>query len=112
MLKYTVHSNLNKKKMKELLKMSGEDACKSIVDNIYDESQKNCAVRTGKLKASGYKKQTKYGWDVGYTAPYAVYVDKMPQKSFDRTGNGGKTHFFTAPLMKYRWGKGVDGNDL
>lgn len=112
MLKYRVFSNLDMKTMKEIAKKQGKSACETIADKIYEESQRDCPVKSGELKASGYIEETKYGWDVGYTVPYAEFVDKMPQKSFNKTGSGGKTHFFTAPLMKYRWGKGVDGNEL
>lgn len=112
MLKYTVISNLDMQTMKKLAEKYGKSACETMADKIYEESQSNCPVDTGNLKASGYKVETKHGWDIGYTAPYAEFVDKMPQKSFTKTGHGGKTHFFSGPLMKYRWGKGVDGSDL
>lgn len=112
MLKLQVVSTLDKKTMKELAKKYGKGACEEMVDRIYEESQRDCPVKTGKLKESGYKRETKRGWDVGYDADYAMFVDRMPQRYFDRTGSGGKAHFFTGPLMKYKYGKGADGSDL
>jgi hypothetical protein len=112
MLKYTAVANLDMKTMKKLAEKYGKSAVETMADKIYEESQANCPVDSGNLKASGYKVETKHGWDVGYTSPYAAFVDAMPQKWLSRTGHGGKTHFLTGAIMKYRWNRGVDGNEL
>ena len=48
---------------------------KMAAEKIYTNSQANCPVDTGKLKASGYTHINRFNAQVGYTAEYAALID-------------------------------------
>ena len=78
----------------------GKNAMKEIAEKIYSETQARCPVRSGKLKSSGYISETSDGYDVGYTAPYADYVDKMPAQWI----KSGSPRFFSEVVENYSRG--------
>ena len=86
-----VKANLNKAIFEKVAKEQGKVGAVEIAEKIYDLSQDSCPVDTGNLKESGYVRKTEDGAEVGYSAPYAVYVNHMPQSSL----HNGKAHFFT-----------------
>ena len=104
MIKFTVENNLDKKFMLEKAKELGKSATQEVAERIFADSQRDCPVNTGKLKASGYIKETEDGYEVGYSEDYAQYVDKMPQAYLSRTGHGGKTHFISNAVKRYAGG--------
>jgi hypothetical protein len=104
MMKFTVQNNLSKAKMQELAKKYGKSAVQETAEHLFQDSQNACPVKSGKLKESGYIKEIGNGYEIGYSADYAQYVDKMPQAWLSRTGHGGKTHFLTGAAQRYAGG--------
>jgi len=62
---------------------------KAVGQVVFTFSQMWCPVQTGTLKKSGYAREEGQDFVVGYTAPYAKYVEwgtsKMRPRSFLRT---------------------------
>ena len=103
-VKCTVQNNMNKKAMLECGKRIGKSAVQRMAEEIYKESQENCPIDSGRLKASGYIRLTEEGYIVGYDCDYAEYVDRMPQSFFNNTGHGGKAQFFTNAIEHQKGG--------
>ncbi len=96
MVNFKVDMNIEQESFIHIAKDYGKSAAKETAEKIYSESQQNCPVKSGALKQSGYIKDIGAdGYEVGYSAEYAEYVDKMPQSWLTHTGHGGKTHFFS-----------------
>lgn len=100
---------MDKAKMQELGKKLGKSAAEGFAEAILEESKNRCPVDTGNLKNSGYVKESEKGFEVGFSAPYAQYVDKMPQMYFNRAGHGGKAHFFTGVVQEAMQGTVLKG---
>lgn len=56
---------------------------KSIAEDILAEAKARCPVETGRLRDSGYIEQTAEGYQVAFSAPYALVVHERPNP---RTG--------------------------
>lgn len=50
---------------------------RSVAYDVFNLSQQLVPVKTGYLKSTGYIKSTSDGWEIGYTAPYAVFVHEI-----------------------------------
>lgn len=50
-------------------------AKRNYINKVYIDSQNDCPIRTGRLKGSGYIKESDNLMQLGYTAPYAAIVD-------------------------------------
>lgn len=95
MVKMDVKANLDKAAFLRVAEKQGKVGTQETAEAIYRRSQEACPVRTGDLKRSGYVKQTEQGAEVGYTAPYAQYVNHMPQSELE----SGQAHFFTNAVV-------------
>ena len=100
MLKVTVDDNFNTEYLLSLGKEKGKAAVKEIAEKIYAETQSRCPVRSGTLKNSGYITELDEGYEVGYTASYADYVDKIPAQWI----KSGSPRFFSEVVENYSRG--------
>ena len=73
----------------------GKETTENIAQKVFSESQNRCPVSSGKLKNSVYQHETKTGYEVGYTADYALYIDQVPQAL-----SNGTAHFLSGSLEK------------
>ena len=97
MLKCGVDVQLN---LEPIAEKYGKSGSKDMAEAIFSQSQEACPVRTGDLKRSGYVKETAEGIQVGYAAPYAQYVDHLPQSELE----SGQPHFFTNTVISLMGG--------
>ncbi len=104
MMKFTVRFNMDRAKMHELEKRLGMSGVEKQANVLLEEAKSRCPVDTGFLRDSGYVRETDKGYEVGFSAPYAVYVDKMPSSSLHRTCHGGVPHFFSGVVSEYMQG--------
>ena len=84
---------LSSSDFKKIAEEFGKEATQKIAQVAYDQSQTRCPVKTGNLKASGYIKPISKGYEVGYSAPYALYVDIRPRVQ------SGVPHFLSGTLQ-------------
>jgi hypothetical protein len=84
-----------KAQLQEIAEQVGKSTTDKIANLVYQESQNRCPVNTGKLKASGYKQEVKKGYEVGYTADYALQIDQLPQSL-----SNGTAHFLSGVLAQ------------
>ena len=100
MLKITVDDNFDTQYILFLGKEHGKKAVKETAEKIYAETQSRCPVRSGTLKNSGYITELDEGYEVGYTASYADYVDKIPAQWV----KNGSPRFFSEVVENYSRG--------
>lgn len=79
-----------------------EEHAKRIADEIYEESQKEVPVDTGKLKLSGKVVKTDGGYHIVYKAingdvDYAIRQHEDVELNHP---NGGKSHFLRDPAIR------------
>lgn len=100
MLKVTVDDNFDTEYLLNLGKEKGKAAVKETAEKIFAETQARCPVRSGTLKNSGYIAELEEGFEVGYTASYADYVDKIPAQWI----KNGSPRFFSEVVENYSRG--------
>ena len=81
--------------LKGIAEEYGKATTENIAQKVFSESQNRCPVSSGKLKNSVYQHETKTGYEVGYTADYALYIDQVPQAL-----SNGTSHFLSGSLEK------------
>lgn len=90
-------------KMKAYGEENKKAGAKAVLQEAYAlqaESQKECPVATGRLRASAYTKPTDDGAKVGYGTGYSVYVHER----VDIPHKVGKAKFLEDPLNRMKVG--------
>ena len=104
MLKVGIDNNLNFDSLLAVAKEQGKKGAKDISEQIYNQTQNRCQVKSGKLKSSGYITELSDGYEVGYSASYADYIDKLPAQWV----KNGTPSFFSEVVENYsRGGRNV-----
>lgn len=83
------------KKKLEVIKVKLEDRAKEVekevAQDILKKAKKDAPHDTGALKRSAYMKKKEKGYEVGFSADYALIVHEQPQSS----RKNGKRHFLS-----------------
>lgn len=90
-------------KLKAVMQGNKEKTQRAILQEAYAlqaESQKECPVDTGRLRASAYTRPTEEGARVGYTSDYSVYVHER----VDIPHKVGKAKFLEDPMIRMQEG--------
>ena len=69
---------------------------KEVAEEILKEAKKNCPVDSGKLRESGFIKKQGDGYQVGFSAEYAIIVHEQPQAYREN----GERHFLSNAVEK------------